>query len=43
VTVFAVLGRPLLAIAVVAITAAASLAARLLIVLGMLRAWTASS
>jgi CDP-L-myo-inositol myo-inositolphosphotransferase len=43
VTVFAVLGRPLVAIAVVAITAAASLAARLLIVLGMLRAWTASS
>jgi CDP-L-myo-inositol myo-inositolphosphotransferase len=43
VTVFAVLGRPLAAIAVVAITAAASLAARLLIVLGMLRAWTASS
>jgi len=41
VTVFAILGRPLAAILVVAITSAASLAARLLIVMGMLRAWTA--
>jgi choline kinase/phosphatidylglycerophosphate synthase len=40
VTVFAILGRPLAAILVVAITSAASLAARLLIVMGMLRAWT---
>jgi CDP-L-myo-inositol myo-inositolphosphotransferase len=40
VTVFALVGRPLLAIAVVAITSALSLVARLLIVLGMLRAWT---
>jgi phosphatidylglycerophosphate synthase len=42
VTVFAILGRPLAAILVVAITSAASLAARLLIVMGMLRAWTTS-
>jgi CDP-L-myo-inositol myo-inositolphosphotransferase len=42
VTVFAILGRPLAAILVVAITSAASLVARLLIVMGMLRAWTAS-
>ena len=42
VTVFALLGRPLAAIVVVAVTSAVSLAARLLIVLGMLRAWTAS-
>jgi 1L-myo-inositol 1-phosphate cytidylyltransferase / CDP-L-myo-inositol myo-inositolphosphotransferase len=42
VTVFAMLGRPLAAILVVAITSAASLAARLLIVMGMLRAWTGS-
>jgi 1L-myo-inositol 1-phosphate cytidylyltransferase / CDP-L-myo-inositol myo-inositolphosphotransferase len=40
VTVFAIVGRPLAAILVVAITSAASLAARLLIVMGMLRAWT---
>ncbi|HEX2496699.1 MAG TPA: CDP-alcohol phosphatidyltransferase family protein, partial [Gaiellaceae bacterium] len=40
VTVFSILGRPLAAILVVAITSAASLAARLLIVMGMLRAWT---
>jgi CDP-L-myo-inositol myo-inositolphosphotransferase len=40
VTVFALVGRPLLAIAVVAITSALSLVARLLIVLGMLRSWT---
>jgi hypothetical protein len=40
--VFAILGRPLAAILVVAITSAASLAARLLIVMGMLRAWTTS-
>jgi len=42
VTVFAILGRPLAAILVVAITSAASLVARLLIVMGMLRAWTTS-
>ena len=40
VTVFALFGRPLLAIAVVAITSALSLVARLLVVLGMLRSWT---
>lgn len=43
VTVFALVGRPLLAIAVVAITSALSLVARLLIVLGMLRSWTGAS
>ena len=42
VTVFALMGRPLAAITVLAVTSAVSLAARLLIVLGMLRAWTAS-
>ena len=42
VTVFALLGLPLAAIVVIAVTSAVSLAARLLIVLGMLRAWTAS-
>ncbi len=40
VTVFAFLGLPFVAMTVVAITAATSLVVRLLIVLGMLRAWT---
>lgn len=40
VTVFALFGRPLLAITAIAITSVVSLVARLLIVRGMLRAWT---
>ena len=43
VTLFALSGRPLLALTVTAITSAVSLLARLLIVLGMLRAWTGSA
>lgn len=43
VTVFALLGQPLAGLTVVAITSAISLAVRLLLVLGMLRAWTASA
>jgi CDP-L-myo-inositol myo-inositolphosphotransferase len=40
VTVFALFGRPLLAITAIAITSVVSLVARLLFVRGMLRAWT---
>jgi CDP-L-myo-inositol myo-inositolphosphotransferase len=40
VTAFALFGRPLVALVAIAITTAISLAARVLLVMGMLRAWT---